>query len=81
GALLWFVPRASLRLTTPEDAAATYLINRHIIRHRFCPTCGIHPYGEGVDPKGNAMAAVNLRCIEGLDLEAIPVRHFDGRSL
>lgn len=81
GALLWFVPRASLRLTTPEDAAATYLINRHIIRHRFCPTCGIHPYGEGVDPKGNAMAAVNLRCVEGLDLEAIPVRHFDGRSL
>ena len=58
-----------------------YLFNRHIIRHRFCPTCGIHPYGEGVDPKGNAMAAVNLRCIEGLDLEAIPVRHFDGRSL
>ncbi|WP_367350367.1 GFA family protein [Ottowia sp.] len=81
GALLWFVPRASLRLTTPEDAAATYLFNRHIIRHRFCPTCGIHPYGEGVDPKGNAMAAVNLRCVEGLDLEAIPVRHFDGRSL
>ena len=75
------MPRASLRLTTPEDAAATYLFNRHIIRHRFCPTCGIHPYGEGVDPKGNAMAAVNLRCIEGLDLEAIPVRHFDGRSL
>ncbi|MCB2034595.1 MAG: GFA family protein, partial [Ottowia sp.] len=27
------------------------------------------------------MAAVNLRCVEGLDLEAIPVRHFDGRSL
>jgi hypothetical protein len=78
--LLWFVPRAKARLTTPESAAATYEFNQHVIRHRFCPTCGIHVFGEGTDPKGNAMAAVNLRCIEGLDLSAIPVQHFDGRA-
>ena len=38
-------------------------------------------YGEGVDPKGNRMAAINLRCIEGIDLGAIPVKNFDGRSM
>jgi hypothetical protein len=27
------------------------------------------------------VAYVNLRCIEGLDLEAVPVMEFDGRSL
>ncbi len=80
GSLLWFVPRASLKLRTPDDAASTYTFNRHLIRHRFCPTCGIHPYGEGTDPKGNAMAAINLRCLDGLDLEALKVVHFDGRS-
>lgn len=80
GALMWFVPRDNLRLLTADDAAATYTFNKHVIKHRFCPHCGMHPYGEGVDPKGNAMAAVNLRCIEGLDLESIPVQHFDGRS-
>lgn len=81
GSLLWFVPRSALRLLTPEDAAGVYTFNKHVIRHRFCPVCGIHPYGEGTDPKGNAVAAVNLRCVEDLDLEAIPVRHFDGRSI
>jgi hypothetical protein len=81
GSLLWFVPRESLRLLTPEDKAASYTFNKHVIRHRFCPTCGIHPYGEGVDPQGRAMAAINLRCIEGIDLATIPVQHFDGRSL
>jgi hypothetical protein len=81
GSLLWFVPRDKLKLKTPEDAASTYEFNRHVIKHRFCPTCGIHPYGEGKDPKGHAMAAINLRCIEQLDLSAIPVHHFDGRSL
>jgi hypothetical protein len=80
GSLLWFVPRAQFHLRTPEDAAATYTFNKHVIKHRFCPTCGIHPYAEGVDPKGNPMAAINLRCIEGIDLDAIPVQHFDGRD-
>lgn len=46
-----------------------------------CPTCGIHPYAEGVDPKGERMAAVNLRCVEEIDLASIPVQHFDGRSM
>lgn len=81
GALMWFVPRAALRLRTPDEDAGTYLFNKHQIRHRFCATCGIHPFGEGVSPKGDAVAAVNLRCIEGIDLAAIPVQHFDGRAL
>jgi hypothetical protein len=81
GSLLWFVPREQLQLTTPDSNAATYVFNRHVIRHRFCPRCGIHPYGEGTDPQGNAMAAINIRCIEGIDLDAIPVQHYDGRSL
>jgi len=80
GSLLWFVPRAQFRLRTPEDAAATYTFNKHVIQHRFCPTCGIHPYAEGVDPKGNPMAAINLRCIDGIDLAALPVHEFNGRD-
>lgn len=80
GSLLWFVPRASLHLTTPELAAGTYLFNKQVIRHRFCRVCGIHPYAEATDPQGQAVAAINLRCVDGLDLDAIPVQHFDGRS-
>jgi hypothetical protein len=81
GALMWFVPRDKLRLLTSEADASTYLFNKHAIRHRFCAKCGIHPYGEGTDPKGNRTAAVNIRCLEGITLEQIPVKHFDGRSL
>lgn len=80
GSLLWFVPRDSLTLLTAESAASTYTFNKHVVKHRFCATCGIHPYGEGVDPKGNHVAAINLRCIEELDLASIPVHEFDGRS-
>lgn len=80
GSLLWFVPRDQLKLRQPDEHASTYLFNKHVIKHRFCPKCGIHPYAEGTDPKGNAMAAVNVRCLEGIDLEQVKVTHFDGRS-
>ncbi|MEX0734407.1 MAG: GFA family protein [Steroidobacteraceae bacterium] len=79
--LLWVVARDNLTLLTAEDAASTYTFNKHAIKHRFCPTCGIHPYGEGVDPKGNRVAAVNLRCLEGIDLSAVPVHEFNGRAM
>ena len=81
GSLLWFVPQDQLRVLTAEKDIGTYTFNNHVIKHRFCRTCGIHPYGEGTDPKGNRMAAINIRCLEGIDLETVPVQHFDGRSL
>ena len=81
GALMWFVPRDQLRLHTPVADLATYTFNKHVIQHHFCPACGMHPFGEGVDPKGNRMAAVNIRCLEDVAVEAVPVQHFDGRSI
>jgi len=79
--LLWFVPRENLRLKTPEDAAKTYEFNKHAIKHRFCAECGIHPYAEATNREGKPTAAVNLRCIEDLDLSKVPVKHFDGKAL
>lgn len=81
GSLLWFVPLTELKLLTPDARISTYTFNKHVIKHHFCATCGIHPYGEGVNADGNAMAAINIRCIEGIDLESIPVQHYDGRSV
>ena len=81
GMLMWFVPRAQLLVLTPDQDASTYTFNKHVIRHRFCPVCGIHTHGEGVDPKGNAMAAINIRCLDDVDLATIPVQQFDGRAL
>ena len=80
GALMWFVPRESLHLLTAAENASTYTFNKHVIKHRFCPKCGMHPYGEAADSKGAPRAAINIRCLEGVDLEKIPVTHFDGRS-
>ena len=80
GAKMWFVPRTQLRLLTPEANLATYTFNSHRIKHLFCPTCGIHVFGEA-SKDGNPMAAINVRCLDEIDLDALPVRHFDGKSI
>jgi hypothetical protein len=80
GYLLWFLPRDKLVLKTPADAMSTYRFNKHVIEHCFCPACGCAPFGLGHDPKGNATAAINVRCLEGVELTALQRVPYDGRS-
>lgn len=81
GGLLAFFPRQALTLSTPEADMATYTFNKHAIEHHFCPKCGIAPFGEGKHPKtGEATAAVNLRCLPDIDLDALQVTKVDGAS-
>ena len=40
-----------------------------------------HEGSLGTDPKGNEMAAVNVRCLPALDLARLEVGRFDGRGL
>ncbi|HCL85855.1 GFA family protein [Pulveribacter sp.] len=80
GSLLWFVPRERLALRTDAARMATYTFHKHVIQHHFCPTCGIHPFGEGTGPDGRTMAAVNVRCLDGVDLDTLHIEHYDGRA-
>jgi hypothetical protein len=80
GYLLWFVPRHKLKHAIPEHHIGTYTFNRHVIQHHFCLRCGCAPFGEGQDPAGNATAAINIRCLEGIDLGTVKKIPYDGLS-
>lgn len=60
--------------------AEEYLFNKHVIRHQFCPTCGVEAFAFGDMPDGAEMAAVNVRCIDGIDLDTVHPAPFDGAS-
>jgi hypothetical protein len=80
GGLLWFVPRSAMTLKTAEGDYTTYHFNTHKLDHHFCPTCGIAPFSEGKKPDGSPMAAINVRCLDGVDLATLKVVPFDGLS-
>jgi hypothetical protein len=82
GSLLAFFPREAFTLTSKEGDYATYRFNTGRIAHHFCQDCGVAPFSEAINPKdGQPMVAVNVRCLEGVDVAALPVRHFDGAAL
>ena len=47
---------------------------------RFCPTCGVQPFSYGAMPDGTKMAAINVRCLEGFDLENVVRKPVNGRE-
>ena len=78
GGLLWAAPEADFKVLTPDSKMSAYTFNSHVIRHRFCKTCGMQAFSEHAEQKS---VYVNLRCVDGLDLKAIPVMEFDGKAV
>ena len=81
GWLLAFVPAAGFMLQAGEDALVDYQFGKQRIHHQFCKVCGVRSFSRGADEKGSQMMAINLRCLEGLDVAKLPVETFDGASL
>lgn len=81
GTLLAFVGKDQFKLLSGADAMTDYQFGHKVIHHTFCATCGVRACGHGIGPDGKEMVAVNVRCLEGVDATALPVRHFDGKSL
>jgi hypothetical protein len=82
GALLTFVPAAQFKLTHGDEASlSVYLFNKKRIQHRFCPDCGVESFANGTGRDGQPMYAINVRCLDGIDLAALTTTRFDGRSL
>src|SRR5690348_881111 len=79
GYLLTFVPRDALTVRGEENLS-TYTFNTHTIRHRFCATCGTATFGEGKQPTGEAMAAINVRCLDAVELSELKPIPFNGRD-
>jgi hypothetical protein len=80
GSILAFAPWDQFTLLKGEGATTTYKFNHHAIDHNFCKTCGIQSYARGVGPDGAVMAAINVRCLDGVDLDALKPTAVDGAS-
>ena len=81
GLMLTFVPEDRFRLIAGDGALKDYLFNHKVIHHLFCPDCGVESFAKGTMPNGAKMAAINVRCLDGVDLASLKPTPFDGRSL
>lgn len=80
GFILSFTPMENFRLLQGEDQLAEYRFNQKKIAHVFCKVCGVQSFARGEAPDGAIMAAVNIRCLDGVDISALSPAKVDGRS-
>jgi hypothetical protein len=81
GLLLTFTPADRFRLVAGQEQVQDYQFNKHVIHHQFCPTCGVEPFARGKNPDGLEMIAINVRCLDGIDVGALKPMPIDGKSL
>lgn len=81
GSILAFVPVEQFKQLSGADAQTNYQFNTKNIHHLFCSTCGVRSFGHGVGPDGKPMYAINVRSLEGVDVDALQVTKVDGKSL
>lgn len=68
------------RLLEGEDALVTYQRTTYPLFRRFCRDCGAHVYGYGNLPElGGDFVAVNVQCLDDVELTDVPIRYWDGR--
>jgi hypothetical protein len=81
GAVWAFAPKAKMQLQSGADALGDYQFGKKRLHHRRCTRCGIEAFAEGVAPDGTATVGINLRCLEGVEVDKLTPRRYDGRSL
>jgi hypothetical protein len=90
GALNFRVAKENLRLLTAWEELTIYQWGSRTARDYFCPVCGILPFRRPSDPTEQELRegvlpfdgwAINVRCLEGVDLESLPVRKIHGSRI
>jgi hypothetical protein len=81
GTMLSFVPNTVFTLKSGADSLTDYQFGRQHIHHLFCKRCGVKSFARGKGRDGTEMIAVNVRCLDDVDLSALTPTPFDGRSL
>jgi hypothetical protein len=80
GALWSYVGADDFKLLSGADALTDYQFNKKIIHHLFCSTCGIASFARGRRADGSEAVGINVRCLDGVDLAALTLTPYDGRS-
>jgi len=80
GTILTFAPAERFALLSGEADLTEYRFNKKVIHHLFCKTCGVRSFSRGQKPGGGEMVAVNVRCLDDVDIASLKPKAVDGRS-
>nr|WP_086939380.1 GFA family protein [Thaumasiovibrio occultus] len=90
GTLNFRVTPEQIEIHTPLNQLRLYQWGSMTAKDYFCPHCGILPFRKPSQPTEKERAAgiqpfegwaINVRCIQGIDIERLPVVQINGAAL
>jgi hypothetical protein len=67
-------------LLAGEDDLSGYAWGHKVSTRYFCKRCGVQCFGKGDLPElGGAFVSINVNALDGVEVHALPLRHWDGR--
>jgi hypothetical protein len=74
------VKPATFDLLAGEGDLLAYEWGMKVAKRYFCKHCGVQCFGRGhLDVLGGDFVSINLNALEGVELSALKVGHWDGR--
>ncbi len=80
GALWTYVGADQFTLLSGEGDLTDYQFNRKVIHHLFCRACGVGSFSEGQSEDGSKGYGINVRCLDDVDLKALTLTPYDGKT-
>lgn len=81
GLWLTFVPSSDFKLISGEASLKDHQFASKRIHHLFCGTCGVESFARGKAKDGSDVIALNVRCLDDVDIAVLSPTPFDGKSL
>ncbi len=73
------VAESDFDLMSPMSKLSVYTFNKHIAKHYFCPTCGVHAFHR---PRSRPeLWAINIRCLVEVDVSSVVPSQVFGSKL
>jgi hypothetical protein len=73
-------PLESFAQRAGAEALVDCQFNKRVIHHLFCGQCGVGSFSQRIAPGGKEMGAINVRCLDGVDLSALTLTLVDGKK-
>jgi hypothetical protein len=81
GAMWAFVKTPQFKLVQGDDALTDYQFGKKQIHHLFCQSCGVGSFSRGLAPNGDETFAVNVNCLDDVDVATLKLMPFDGKNM
>ena len=80
GMVLTFIPEETFTLEKGEGSLTNYQFNKKHINHLFCKNCGVQSFSKA-HHNGKDIVAINLRTVDGVDIDSLEIQKVNGKDM